>query len=76
MTQKKKKKLKSDCSLPGSSVHGIFQAGVLEWGAIAFYELDFIGPIKMPIAMEGGERKKIQKNPQNKSKRKKNKCFS
>ena len=25
-----------DCSLPGSSVHGIFQAGVLEWGATAF----------------------------------------
>ena len=25
-----------DCSPPGSSVHGIFQAGVLEWGAIAF----------------------------------------
>ena len=25
-----------DLSLPGSSVHGIFQAGVLEWGAIAF----------------------------------------
>ena len=25
-----------DCSLPGSSVHGIFQARVLEWGAIAF----------------------------------------
>ena len=24
-----------DCSLPGSSVHGIFQAGILEWGAIA-----------------------------------------
>ena len=24
------------CSLPGSSVHGIFQARVLEWGAIAF----------------------------------------
>ena len=24
-----------DCSPPGSSVHGIFQAGVLEWGAIA-----------------------------------------
>ena len=23
-----------DCTLPGSSVHGIFQAGVLEWGAI------------------------------------------
>ena len=25
-----------DCSLPGFSVHGIFQARVLEWGAIAF----------------------------------------
>src|SRR5574337_221414 len=25
-----------DCSLLGSSVHGIFQARVLEWGAIAF----------------------------------------
>ena len=25
-----------DCSLPGSSVHGIFQARVPEWGAIAF----------------------------------------
>ena len=26
-----------DCSLPGSSVHGIFQARVLEWGAIALW---------------------------------------
>ena len=25
-----------DCSLPGSSVHGILQVRVLEWGAIAF----------------------------------------
>ena len=25
-----------DCSLPGSCVHGIFQARVLEWGATAF----------------------------------------
>ena len=25
-----------DCSLPGYSIHGIFQARVLEWGAIAF----------------------------------------
>ena len=25
-----------DCSSPGSSVHGIFQARVLEWGAVAF----------------------------------------
>ena len=28
-----------DCSLPGSSVHGIFQAWALEWGAIAFSEM-------------------------------------
>ena len=28
-----------DCSLPGSSIHGIFQAGVLEWGAIAFSKM-------------------------------------
>ena len=27
-----------DCSPPGSSTHEIFQAGVLEWGAIAFSE--------------------------------------
>ena len=25
-----------DCSLPGSCIHGIFQARVLEWGVIAF----------------------------------------
>ena len=31
-----------DCSLPGSSVHGIFQARVLEWGAIAFSSLMII----------------------------------
>ena len=28
-----------DCSPPGSSVHGIFQARVLEWGAIAFSDV-------------------------------------
>jgi len=28
-----------DCSLPGSSIHGIFQARVLEWGAIVFSEV-------------------------------------
>ena len=32
-----------DCSLPGSSVRGIFQARVLEWGAIAFSELSYQG---------------------------------
>ena len=31
-----------DCSLPGSTVHGIFQAKVLEWVAIAFSDLDSI----------------------------------
>ena len=25
-----------DCSLPGSSIHGILQARILEWGAVAF----------------------------------------
>ena len=41
-----------DCSLPGSSVHGIFQARVLEWGAIAFsdcciklYDFDWVSKI-------------------------------
>ena len=33
-----------DCSLPGSSVRGIFQARVLEWGAIAFSNL-----VKIPL---------------------------
>ena len=28
-----------DCSLPGSFIHGIFQARVLEWGAIAFSDI-------------------------------------
>ena len=28
------------CSLPGSSIHGIFQARVLEWGAIAFSDFN------------------------------------
>ena len=35
-----------DCSLLGSSIHGIFQARVLEWGAIAFSEyIDYWIPI-------------------------------
>ena len=32
-----------DCSLPGSSIHGIFQAKVLEWVAIAFSGLSAAG---------------------------------
>ena len=35
-----------DCSLPGSSIHGIFQARVLEWGAIAFSKLYSVGIAK------------------------------
>ena len=31
-----------DCSLPGSSVHGIFQPRVLEWGAIAFSAMSIV----------------------------------
>ena len=36
-----------DCSLPGSSIHGIFQARVLEWGAIAFSAIVSICWLKM-----------------------------
>ena len=32
-----------DCSPPGSSIHGIFQARVLEWGAIVYTELLIVG---------------------------------
>ena len=32
-----------DCSLPGSSIHGIFQAREQEWGAIAFSLVTHIG---------------------------------
>ena len=36
----------TDCSLPGSSVHGIYQARVLEWGAIAFSKTEYYSAIK------------------------------
>ena len=35
-----------DCSLPGSSVHAIFQARVLEWSAIAFSDIYVKGYLK------------------------------
>ena len=35
-----------DCSLPGSSVHGIFQASVLEWIAIAFSTMEYYSATK------------------------------
>ena len=37
-----------DCSLPGSSVHGIFQARVLQWGAIAFSRRQNYHPANHP----------------------------
>ena len=37
------------CSLPGSSVHGIFQATVLEWGAIAFSDLGLPVHHQLPV---------------------------
>ena len=36
-----------DCSLPGSSIHGIFQARVLEWGASAFS----LSPLSFPSSL-------------------------
>ena len=43
-----------DCSLPGSSIHGIFQARVVEWGAIAFSSPG--GPSQDNYATEGKKR--------------------
>ena len=37
-----------DCSLPGSSIHGIFQERVLEWGVTAFSGLPEAGVPKYP----------------------------
>ena len=44
-----------DCSLPGSSIHGIFQARVLEWGAIAFSKECAKVGIKERIIIVNGE---------------------
>ena len=38
-----------DCNLPGSSVNGIFQARVLEWGAIAFSRINGIGSVNSNV---------------------------
>ena len=40
-----------DCSPPGSSVHGIFQARILEWGAIAFSVLGAEDTAKVKSSM-------------------------
>ena len=45
-----------DCSLPGSSIHGICQARVLEWGAIAFsVHLAMLETKKMGVPSLGRE---------------------
>ena len=38
-----------DCSLPGPSIHGIFQARVLEWGAITFSGIGLLLLIKFHL---------------------------
>ena len=44
-----------DCSLSGSSIRGIFQARVLEWGAIAFSNNEKGGGQISKIRNEGGK---------------------
>ena len=44
-----------DCSLPGSSVHGIFQARVLEWGAIAFFGPKLLADSKSKVVIQRKE---------------------
>ena len=41
-----------DCSLPGSSIHGIFQARVLEWGAIALFSSIEKGKKSMKVLLQ------------------------
>ena len=48
-----------DCSLPGSSVHGIFQARVLEWVAIALSKRKLIAKELMLLNCGSGERQSI-----------------
>ena len=43
-----------DCSPPGSSIHGIFQARVLEWGAITFSQKGFVISLHICLNAESG----------------------
>ena len=56
-----------DCSLPGSSAHGIFQARVLEWGAIAFSERSCIVKAKIMHEISQVVAPHIQRGPVNRS---------
>ena len=40
----------TDCSLPGSPAHGIFQARIIEWAAISFSRGDFWSRDRTPIS--------------------------
>ena len=40
-----------DCSLPGSSIHGILQARVLQWVAIAFSEVQSLPQLLMHMVI-------------------------
>ena len=42
-----------DCIPPGSSGHGVFQAGVLEWGAIAFPDNNCGANLKLTVVGQG-----------------------
>ena len=48
-----------DCSLPGSSIHGIFQAEVMEWGAIAFSVMKTMNPQRNSVSLK---QKKCEEN--------------
>ena len=41
-----------DCSPPGSSIHGIFQARALEWGAIAFSHASKVVPQILQVRLQ------------------------
>ena len=50
-----------DCSLPGFSVHGIFQARILEWGAIAFSNITIYIYICIYIIWKNGTGESIRR---------------
>ena len=50
----------TDCSPSGSSIHGIFQARVLEWGAIAFFKRS-IGCEIIFVSSRGGIMEIVEK---------------
>ena len=53
-----------DCSLTGSSVHGIFQARVLEWGAIAFSESTMQYVLKDKCTKNNSSRSRVSQKSQ------------